>query len=325
MATDDYTPEIRTKTCTKCANAFPATTEFFFGNSRGGLLPTCKTCHIQSTTAWKKAHPDQDREIQRRAREKKGESIGKPIGPRRLWIPLRDDGQRECTVCHKLLPETTDYFYASSTAKKGLSAQCKKCISDKERLKHTTHRDMPALRHDGLRECSKCHRLLPEHQEFFTPHMRSARGLLRHCRDCQDIPKQAWKANNKEKFLVYDHRRRARRQNKPDTFTPEQWLFALEYWHYGCAVCGQKEGFWWKLEADHWIPLSDEQSPGTVATNIVPLCGGITGCNQNKHATEPQKWLILRLGPIKARRKLKEILTFFTIVAQREPEGDKRL
>src|SRR5581483_2176482 len=56
----------------------------------------------------------------------------------------------------------------------------------------------------------------------------------------------------------------ARKRSLPDTFTERDWQRALEYWDYKCAVCGRPRGLWHTLAADHWIPLTAPDCPGTV-------------------------------------------------------------
>src|SRR5512141_2961524 len=87
-----------------------------------------------------------------------------------------------------------------------------------------------------------------------------------------------------------------RKRKLPDTFTDQDWQRALEYWDYKCAVCGRPRGLWHTLAADHWIPLSDPECPGTIPTYIVPLCHGEGGCNNSKRSRSPQAWLEAKLG-----------------------------
>jgi ribosomal protein L37AE/L43A len=102
-----------------------------------------------------------------------------------------------------------------------------------------------------------------------------------------------------------------RKRELPHTFTEQDWQRALEYWEYTCAVCGRPRGLWHTLAADHWIPLTDPDCPGTVPTNIVPLCHGESGCNNSKRAKSPQAWLEAKLGPKQAFQKMLEIDAYF--------------
>jgi ribosomal protein S14 len=114
------------------------------------------------------------------------------------------------------------------------------------------------------------------------------------------------------------YRRKAREHGLPFAFTSADWQRALAYWGHKCAVCGRPRGFWHSLAADHWIPLADPRpdNPGTVPENILPLCHGIDGCNNFKHARNPIEWLAEYLGPKQAEEKLSEIEQFFKWVRQ---------
>jgi hypothetical protein len=68
---------------------------------------------------------------------------------------------------------------------------------------------------------------------------------------------------------------------------------------------------------DHWIPLSSPGCPGTVATNMVPLCHGIGGCNNSKCDRDPQGWLLEKFGERKALEILERIPAYF-----RQLKGD---
>jgi hypothetical protein len=48
-----------------------------------------------------------------------------------------------------------------------------------------------------------------------------------------------------------------------------------------------------KLAIDHWIALDDKRvnNPGTVITNLLPLCHGKGGCNNSKGNKDPEQWL----------------------------------
>jgi len=312
MATDEYSPEICTKTCKTCGESFPATSEYFSktGNLYTPLRAHCKTC----TQA-----------AQRQALEQRAHEAGQPIPGRRFRRDKRSDGLRECSICHRLLAATTEFFYRKTDAERSsLTRQCQECLQAKDQRKRTKNFHLPKLRHDGLRECSACHALLPETREFFPPRPESLCGLQRQCRPCKQArqPKRrrskAKRKVSRDQNMVNIHRRRTRKYAKPHTFTVDDAQFARTYWQQRCAVCGTEEGFWWKLQMDHWIPLSHPDCPGTVPTNMVPLCGGLTGCNQSKSRRMPEPWLKQKFGPRKAAAILRRIEAFFLAASQRQ-------
>jgi ribosomal protein L37AE/L43A len=102
-----------------------------------------------------------------------------------------------------------------------------------------------------------------------------------------------------------------RKRSLPHAFTEQDWERALEYWGHKCAVCGRPRGLWHTLAADHWIPLTHSECPGTVPTNIVPLCHGEGGCNNSKGKKMPDAWLAERLGEKPGFQKGVEIDAYF--------------
>lgn len=102
-----------------------------------------------------------------------------------------------------------------------------------------------------------------------------------------------------------------RKRNLPTAFTARDWENALEYWEHRCAICERPRGLWHTLAQDHWVPLTSPDCPGTVPTNILPLCHGTDGCNNSKGKKLPGPWLREKLGARRAGRKLREIQDYF--------------
>jgi hypothetical protein len=67
------------------------------------------------------------------------------------------------------------------------------------------------------------------------------------------------------------------------------------------------------------IPLTDPRpdNPGTVPTNIVPLCHGVDGCNLSKSNGDPIEWLTSRYVPRKAKQILARIQAYFDSLKER--------
>lgn len=131
-------------------------------------------------------------------------------------------------------------------------------------------------------------------------------------------------AENRKRSRIYAQNRRARVLELPNTFTVDEWERCLVYFENQCVVCGASADLFIQLDADHWIPISDDDCPGTVATNIVPLCSskqtieGQLGCNQSKTYKDPEEWLIERFGKRKAKAILKRIHEYFDWVRQQD-------
>jgi hypothetical protein len=155
------------------------------------------------------------------------------------------------------------------------------------------------------------------------------RGGTRSC-GClrEDYVQQVRKspAHNRERRRLTELKRRTIKLQLPTMFTRAHLEFMLQYWKGCCCVCGRESGsFWHTIALDHWIPLSDPGCPGTIPSNIVPLCHAKKGatatmaqtcCNNSKHNKEPLMWLTTKLGPRKASAKLREIQTYFALTQQ---------
>ena len=102
--------------------------------------------------------------------------------------------------------------------------------------------------------------------------------------------------NNKQKLAAIRNKRRAKKRSLPKSFTADQWRNALNYFNGCCAVCGRPLNDLFgthRAARDHWIPVSydGDDNPGTVATNMLPLCQGVDGCNNKKRDKMPGVWL----------------------------------
>jgi len=120
-----------------------------------------------------------------------------------------------------------------------------------------------------------------------------------------------FKAAHPSANRIYDQRREARKRALPDSFTAEDWRRCLEYFNNCCAVCGRSQGLWHTISADHWTPLSASNCPGTVPSNIVPLCSGQNGCNNSKNKQKPETWLLRKFGELKAQEIINRINQYF--------------
>jgi len=114
----------------------------------------------------------------------------------------------------------------------------------------------------------------------------------------------------------YYEQYRVRRRNLPDSFSAREWEIAQSYWAHRCAICDRPRGLWHTLSQDHWIPLTDPTCPGTIPTNILPMCYGTDGCNNSKGKKTPEFWLVEKLGKRKAKLKLEEIQTYFEWIGE---------
>lgn len=130
----------------------------------------------------------------------------------------------------------------------------------------------------------------------------------------------SWKRARPESRRVEYHRRKSLKLGLPDAFTAADWERCLAYWGHRCCVCGREADDRYALAQEHWIPLASKRpdNPGTAPWNILPMCharpGHAGGCNNAKHARDPETWIVGRLGVQLAARKLVAIRTYFNAV-----------
>lgn len=172
---------------------------------------------------------------------------------------------------------------------------CDACISDRTTLYAKYIR---AMEHASDKEYRQLpHRRLADRERTTEWKQRNAKRAQHHSR-------------------MKNNRRRAKAEKILNDFSADDWERCLDYWGHKCAVCGRPVGLWHTLAMDHWIPLSSPNCPGTTATNIIPLCHGLDGCNNKKCKKLGAIFLIDILGEGKAKKKLREIEQYFEWVRQ---------
>lgn len=72
-----------------------------------------------------------------------------------------------------------------------------------------------------------------------------------------------------------------------DAWEGEAWALALSLWRGKCAVCGTDSNSF-TLVRDHLVPVSHVDCPGTVPSNLLPLC---CDCNERKSAKDFAQWI----------------------------------
>lgn len=233
-----------------------------------------------------------------------------------------------CSTCGVEKPLTDEFWHKDKTSRTGYAYKCKTCALDRSRRWVAENRQ---------RNKDNCNKWYAEHQDrvhvyraenadhdkAYKRAWRKAHPNLvkqhksasqkRH-RDSANVRARRYGHNHPERVKVFTQKRQARKRSLPDTFTPTDWEHCLAYFHDCCAVCGKPQGLWHKLAMDHWIPLSDPVCPGTVVTNIVPLCHGEGGCNNSKCDRDPLEWLRDKFGPRRAAVIQRAIEAYFESV-----------
>lgn len=217
-----------------------------------------------------------------------------------------------------ILPETNEFFTSRKNRKNPFHSWCKVCVAADQ---HARRNEDPEAFNAQRRDYYKTHKEVVNASNARYRHKDMGKHRLRS---------KDWRKANPEKSLrggmlwqtkypekkrelnrVIISKRRARKIALPDGFTLRDWHRCLEYFRNCCAVCGKPFEDNKTTHADHWIPLASPNCPGTIPTNIVPLCGGKGGCNNSKHKKQPLDWLIDKFEEELAYRKFAEIQVYF--------------
>jgi hypothetical protein len=233
---------------------------------------------------------------------------------------------KTCPKCQRVLPATTEYFLYRSDRPSGLRPRCKDCTR-KERTTpeakahakevYAKYYGRPEIKQKTA-ERQKIYRRRPEVKEQrnkYDQEYRARPGVAEHMR--AGFKTRYQNPEFKQRSNLRYHRYIARKFGLPDNFNSQDWQHVVDYFHGCCAVCGRQANDLFgthTLAADHWIPLTSPDCPGTVPWNIVPLCHGLGGCNNQKHNADPVVWLTQKLGKPRAAKKLAEIAAFFETV-----------
>lgn len=228
---------------------------------------------------------------------------------------------KKCTRCQQIFPATPEFFYRSKNYSSGLLPRCKFCERERSARYDATNREKVRAYYRNYRATHIERQRDWERQWSLNNKDKVSatqeRYHQRHPGKSSELRRRAHK-NHPETARTAHLRRRARERGLPDKFTSQDWLFALNYWNNSCTVCGCIPG---KdpngphvLAADHWIPLANPNCPGTVTTNIVPLCHGKRGCNASKANRDPFNWLARRFGEEQATEIVARVEAYFAVV-----------
>jgi hypothetical protein len=290
------------KRCSNCKKLLPATTDYFYRDrsNADGLSTACADCRRKEMAQRRRDNPEKQAAYQRasiinRKKREDGE-VNEPAIP---------EGFKQCNTCKEILPATTEYFHRDKSKADGLHTRCASCRCNAGKKWREEHPEESAAYH---------RKLYYENHEKRKAVQREYDNAHRAERTAYE---RAFYAEHPELKKAKVHRRKARKHALPNTFTGDDWQRCLEYWGNRCAACGREPGAGFVLSPDHWIPLSAKRpdNPGTVPTNIVPLCtavnGGRGGCNNGKHTTDPYKWLVRRFGEQQATEIVQRVEAYF--------------
>lgn len=118
-----------------------------------------------------------------------------------------------------------------------------------------------------------------------------------------------YRAKNRAKIRAKEDRRRALKYGKPFVWSKTDQADALAHFGGACAACCIPVVKSVNLHWDHWVPLIAEDSPGTVPSNMVPLCAK---CNSSKEAIRPADWAVRRFGQVVGCEVLRRVENFLS-------------
>lgn len=265
------------------------------------VAPTDKTCRVCGETKPLADFP-KNRRVCRvcRAAYMQAWKHGVRIGP---LHPIINGTHKVCSKCHTLQPLENFRLLRGKERKQGARcAECKACAAKHDQDYHATHPDIrPRLwrTYYHAKQPAMCLRA----KIYYYHHHEERRASHR-----------AWAKANPEKANAHGRKRKTVKRGLPSTFSHTEQAFCRQYFQYACAVCGNEEGFQWTLAMDHWIPISSRACPGTIATNMIPLCHGEGGCNNSKGNKDPNTWLLAKFGKRKAAQIVRNIERYFAAV-----------
>lgn len=248
-----------------------------------------------------------------------------------------------CTKCGNEYPATLEYFPADKRNRRGYSSWCRSCHRSDSRQRYQKNADEYRKRAlerrnaniERARETTReYHRTHKEHEretnkawreahpEYSNYNRELSRKRYYDNHDKIRAQNQKYHRLNPQVNRVARLRRKALKRQLPAKFSASDWQRALDYFGHKCAVCGRTADFWTVLAGDHWIPLSSPHCPGTIPTNIVPLCHGKPGtpagipcCNQSKFNSDPVEWLTRQFGERKADEIACRIEKYFAAIS----------
>lgn len=218
-------------------------------------------------------------------------------------------------------PATPEFFPTTKRIKSGLCPWCKACTKSYNK-EYRSRSDAKIAQRERLRKW----RVDNRERDRATARARYAKNPLRQLqsnhlwtenhREQHRSLNREWFRIHRHKAQVYHSRRRARELDLPNQFAIADWDRAIGYFNHRCAVCGRSPDEQTTLAADHWIPLASPECPGTLPTNIVPLCHGVGGCNNSKHDQPPKAWLERRYGSAMAQEIIERVEAYFAWVKE---------
>lgn len=220
---------------------------------------------------------------------------------------------KQCSRCQERKPATIEYFCFSK--RRGvLVAQCRACDIARVKTHYAANKEerKAYIADWQQRNKGKTREYKKKYSDANREHSLLRVRLYRKAHPEKEREyRQANMGRIRAISAVYHALRRAKAKDRSVALSPEDWERALQYFDHACAVCGRHRDSLHSISLDHWIPLSHMDSPGSVKTNIVPLCHGPGGCNNVKGRKHPEQWIAEMYEPPIAIEVLDRISGYF--------------
>lgn len=230
--------------------------------------------------------------------------------------------QKHCSRCNQDFPATEEYFHWSNKAKGKFQSFCKPCYNARSKGFREKYAEKKKQYYQDKREYFLQRRKVYYYRNPEAKREYSRKYYQEH--RIEQLKKQRIYVKRnpeiaKRHAKTRDNLRRARLRQLAANFTHQDYVRMMDYWDWSCCVCGQKSGLWHILAQEHWIAVADPRpdNPGTVASNMLPMChavkgsNGQSGCNNSKRAKDPTEWLTATYGKRKANQIIKRIQDYF--------------
>ena len=287
---ESSTPQVQVKRCKECGEV--KALEAFSTNGKWGYKPACKPCHSRIVNEVARA-----KRREQRIERKRLEAIAKANA-----IPPVD---KVCGHCKSRKPLSE--FWVDRSQPDQLCSSCKSCLKEyagrnRGRIIERSRTYYKANRLLDNERCRQWRNKNRDRKRQMDKQYRN-KNLERAKANSREYLKK-----NRDKVYASLFARRTRKLGLPTNFLASDMRYAKRYWKNSCAVCGGAFGLINKLHWDHWIPLANKACPGTIPTNMLPLCDD---CNLTKSERVPHEWTENRFSKRKARKIIAEIEKFF--------------
>ena len=239
------------------------------------------------------------------------------------------DGYKRCSKGEKcvhpdgpVLPATNEYFnridrwcrLCKSEYNRAYGKAHPRKQSEAQRLYRATHREeRNAKEREAYKANPDLYNARNKRYRQSHPDKISASGKRYH-----ETHRESGRENNAryrqahpDKMRAKNLQRKALKRSLPANFSINDHKYALEYFHGACAYCGNPPSLFdarHVLHLDHFIALANPACPGTVKTNMLPVC---QDCNLKKQDKNPHEWLLQRFGKHRTINIEKRIQSYF--------------